>query len=161
MCITVRGETEEEELARKKKEEELIHFWRIPEDSRNHMMLNEESYDNFVVDPSTGKLYDGKPWLLMFYKAKCGICKKWKPLILELSKEMDSIGFGFVDKDQSELLKTTYNTTMYPSIFLLKDGLAYQFINTGGGKNSLIKFIEEDHVNSKNIKPIIQRINNF
>mmetsp|Transcript_17240 Transcript_17240/g.12310 ORF Transcript_17240/g.12310 Transcript_17240/m.12310 type:complete len:128 (+) Transcript_17240:185-568(+) len=98
----------------------------------------------------------------MVYKQKCGVCKAQKAKLQKAAEELGaSVNFGLVNKDRAELLKETYGATMFPAMFLLKDGKAYKFTNTQGPPQTLIDFINHKHIEAKEIMDIPRKVTWF
>ena len=86
------------------------------------LILDEQLYDELVVDYLTGQMVSHKPWLITFIKKNCVHCTRLKPKVEEVAHRMNkhfNVAFVF---QSSELLKETYQIKYFPSIFLLKEG---------------------------------------
>ena len=106
-------------------------------------------YDKLVVDPMTNDIYEGKPWFLFFYVKKCRWCSEFKPYYEDYASRMKDIAnFGMINGHECELIKETFNINAYPTLLLLKDGIAYQYEGTRLFE-SIRAFILRDHIYTK------------
>jgi len=73
-----------------------------------------------------------KPWFLVFYKFKCPLCKMLKPTIATLAERVhDEFNIGMVNCYKSEMLKETFGVDKYPMKFFIKDGMVYEYKESG------------------------------
>lgn len=63
-----------------------------------------------------------RPVLVQYYADWCGPCQMLKPIIDQISKEMDDVEFFRVDIDQHRDLAVNEGVQSIPTIVLYKDG---------------------------------------
>ena len=128
---------------------ELEEFWKPtnPDPSLWPTYLDEEKYDELVVDFKTGAMKSKEPWFIMFIKPDCGFCKWQKPKFDELVPLLKGeINIGVVNKNKAELLKETFGAEYFPFMVFLKDGKAYSYKETKAPVEDIIKFLREGYL---------------
>jgi len=80
------------------------------------VQVNDANFQDLVLNSS-------KPFLLDFTATWCGPCQQLKPILEELSGEVEATAvIGYVDIDQSPTLASKHGVTSVPTMILFKGG---------------------------------------
>ena len=82
--------------------------------------------------------------LVDFYADWCGPCRALKPVLLELSQEMEDVKFVAVDVDESPSLVREFGVTAMPTVYLIKDGKQVAMFR-GGRQKEYVKDMIMEH----------------
>lgn len=81
--------------------------------------------------------------VLYFTASWCNPCKKVRPIVEELTAELDNVIINIVDVDNNIDLAKQYNVTSIPTFILLNNEIEINRIFGAQTKNNLEDFINE------------------
>lgn len=79
------------------------------------MELNNSNFDEEVLKSHV-------PVVVDFWAEWCGPCRRFSPLIEELSKEYTKLKFGKLNTDENIAIAQKYNIMSIPTVLLFKNG---------------------------------------
>ena len=91
--------------------------------------MTGEMYDELITSRIPGKPLNTVPWVLIFVKHYRSIEEaNAKEQYDKLAQTFaGKVRFAWIDRDEEELLTSTFEAMYMPQTFLIKDGLAYWY----------------------------------
>lgn len=113
-------------------------------DPKNNSQNGAEHLDTKSFNETLDKAGD-KPVLIDFFAEWCGPCRMAAPIIDEMANEYRSQGVvvAKVNVDEQGELAQRYGVMSIPTMILFKNGEEVQRQTGFGGKQALVKMIEE------------------
>ena len=85
-----------------------------------------------------------EPIVIMFTGSWCQPCKRFKPIVAEMSQQFSDIRFAEMDIEQSEETVSHLNIRTVPSLALFVDGMVREVHSGTMQKNELRLWIQEN-----------------
>ena len=92
-------------------------------------VLNQQSFDDQVLDPATNRLKNGV-WFVKFFAPWCGHCKRLAPIWDEFAdKYGDQVNVGLVDCDDKSAspVCAQFDVSGYPTLLFMKGRYVYKY----------------------------------
>ena len=134
--------------------------------NKEPMHLTVPMFDDLVVDKESLSVKGSKPWFIKFYAPWCGHCKHLAPIFEDFSeqyKHMINIAQVDCTSDEGRPLCGQFGIRGYPSLYFLKDNMAYQFRERRNVESMAEFIVNEGYLNNKeeHISEIPKRLEGF